>query len=437
MPTSSHRKIENEILDKIIDSANIVKTMNESLWVGDHNHKTIYINPIFEKVSGYSLEEAIGKDCTFFFDEEGKRIIENHHKLRKTGKSSQYEANMITKSGKVIPLLISGCPTKSGGTIGVFTNLTRIKRLSAQERVNQQILRFSTEAFVILDKNRKIKLWSNGASRIFGHKEDEVLDQSIDIIIPKDEADANQKIIDEVGKKGHVKNVGGRRLTKSGDIIDVLVSVTKVSDDKENLIGYLIIYRDVTQQKRTSDELQKRFETIQDAYKELGLQRRHLDYLYEIIDCAVNDNTSLESLEKLIVSALCLLTKCDGTVLRLYDEKKDLLKLKACFGVSQQWLTKDKVKFENSLAQEAFENKRPIIIDDVDINPKHQGQSLLKSHKFKTIVLIPLFVDHQMVGSISLYATTPSKFRLIETDFLENIGKQCSVALFVKKAVFK
>ncbi|MBI5753913.1 PAS domain S-box protein [Candidatus Peregrinibacteria bacterium] len=418
---------------KDVNAANLVKTMNECLWVGDKNHKTVYVNPLFEKTSGYSLEEAIGKDCVFFFDEEGKKIIQKHHEMRSLGKSSQYEANMTSKDGKIIPLLISGTPAKSGGTMGIFTNLTRLKRLSRQEKMTRQILKFSTEAIVILDQNREITLWSNGARQIFGYAEDEILNKNIGLVIPEEEIESNKKLLDDVWEKGHIQNIETRRQTKSGEVIDVLVSVTKVLDEKDHLIGYLVIYRDITQQKRISTELQKRFETIQDAYKELGLQRRHLDYLYEIVDCAIDPNSSLANLEKLIVSALCLLTKCDGAVLRTYDEQKKLLKLSSCFGVSQKWLNKNQIKFENSLAQEAFANKRPIIVDDIDTNPKHQGLKLLKSHNFKAMVLIALAINKKILGSISLYATDASKFRMIETDFLEKVGCQCAISLFAKK----
>ena len=289
---------------------------------------------------------------------------------------------------------------------------------------------------MILDKNRKIKLWNNAATKMFGHKETEVLNKSIDIVIPEDQKELNNRLIKQVGQKKHLKNVDLVRKTKDGNLINVSASITKITDAKNNFIGYLIIYRDITQQKRTSTELQKRFETIQDAYKELGLQKRHLDYMYEIIDAAVS-NCKLEDLERLIVSAMCLLTKSDGTILRIYDKVKSNLKLKACFGVNQKWWDKSQISFENSIAQEASENKRAVIIDDIDTHSKHQGTKLLKAHKFKTLILIPLMIEDKMIGSLSLYATDHAKFRLIETDFLENMGKQCSLALYVKMATGK
>lgn len=422
---------DRDILNKVHHSLNIADAMGGCLWLGDKYHRTLYVNSVYEKLSGYSLEECIGQQSDFCFDEESKKVIAEQHKLRKKGISSSYEATMVSKSGKRIPLLISGSPTLTGGTIGIFLDLTNVKRLDRQDKISQQVLKNSTEAFVVLNKARKVKLWTSGATKMFGYKEEEILNESIDIIIPPELAEANTALIREVDRKGHVRNVETQRLHKDGELVDVSVSVTKVIDDKKHFIGFLIIYRDITQEKRTSSELQKRFETIQDAYKELGLQKRQLDYIYEIIDAAVSSD-NLENLCKLIVSALCLLTKCDGSVLRLMNGDHKMLKLKACFGVTQKWWAKSQIKFENSIAENAFNKKRAIIIDNIDTYKKHQGGNLLKENKFKTMILIPLFIQDKFLGSISLYATTPTKFRLIETGFLEKMGKQCSLAICAK-----
>ncbi|MFH1284684.1 MAG: PAS domain S-box protein [Candidatus Peregrinibacteria bacterium] len=419
-------------IDDFVYSINILKTMNECFWMGDKNHKTIYVNPIFEKISEYSLKECIGRDCVSFFDEEGKKTINNQHRLRKSGRSSQYEATMISKNGKKIPLLISGSPTKSGGTMGIFTNLTRLKNLARQERLSEHIIKNSTEAIVVLNKKSRITMWSIGAAKMFGYKEPEILNKKLaNLVIPEDEQIQNKNLIDQVEKRKFIKNVETKRITKSGKIIDVIISVTRVTDEKDEFIGYLVIYRDITDKKKTSTELQKRFETIQDAYKELGLQRRQNDYIYELIDSAASDN-SLENLTKLIVSAACMLTKCDGSVLRFYNSETDRLKLQACIGVDTKWLSKDSILFGNSVAQEACGNKRPIIIQDISRSDKHQSIKLAEAHGFKTLIVIPLIVGSKILGSLSLYATDPSKFRLIETDFLEKFGKQCSLAIFAK-----
>lgn len=429
---------EIAILFKYRHALKLANVMNHCFWIGDEMHKTIHVNKVYQKLTEYSLEECIGQPADFCFTEDSKKIIENHHKLRKIGASSQYEAEYITKSGKIIPMLIIGAPSETGGTYGMHIDLREFKKLDSQKRISEQIIKNSIEAIVILDKNHKITMWNTGAEKMFEYKETDVLNQKIaPLLVPKELQEENKKIIAEVEEKKILRNFETKRNTASGEKVDVSLSVTKVTDKNGKFIGYLVTYRDITQQKKVSSELQKRFETIQDAYKELGLQRRHLDYLYEIIDSAISKGSNLENFSKLLVSALCMLTKCDGATLRLYAKSNNALKLKACFGVSQKWLNKDQIKFENSLAQEAFKNGRPIIIDDVDLHPKYQGVKLLKIHKFKTMILIPLYVNNEILGSISLYATSADKFRLIETDFLEKIGKQCSLSLFVKRITSK
>lgn len=428
-----HKREDREILKKVTHSISIAEAMNECLWLGDCENKTIYVNPVFERLLGYNLEECIGKPADFFLDDKSRDTVDQHHELRTKGMSSQYEVVLKSKTGKKIPVLISGAPTEMGGTIGILINLTKIKKLEQQEKINQQILKHSYEAIVILSKNRKIKLWNHGATKMFGYKETEVLNKSIDIIIPGDQKGPNQNLLAEVEKKNHIRNIETQRTNKNGERLDIYLSVTKVADDNKNLIGYLVIYRDITLQKRANEELQKRFEAIQDAYRELGLQKRQLDYLNEIVELAVS-GSSLQQLENLIVNAMCLLTKCDAATLRLFEPETSTLRLKAGFGISQQWWDKNKIKYDKSIAQDAFQKERPLIIDDIDTYSKHQGRSLLKAHKLQTMIMIPLTMSGKMLGSLSLYAQDAARFRLIETDFLQNMGKQCSLAIFAKIA---
>lgn len=425
---------DKKILEKVIDSINIAKAMNEPLWLGDKNHKTIYVNPVYEALSGYSLKECIGKPADFCFDEKSKRIIAEHHGLRKKGVSSQYEATILSKTGKRIPVLVSGAPTETGGTIGIFINLTLIKKLKEQQQMAEQIIRNSTDAIVILDEYHKIKMWNTGATKIFGYKESEVLDKHItSLLIPPDLKEENKSLVEEVEEKKFIKNFETKRKTKTGDKRDVSLSITKVTDRHGSFIGYLVTYHDITHRKRVNTELQKRFEAIQDAFKELGIQRRQSDYMYEIVEMAISKD-GLENIGKLIVSAACMLTKCDGAVLRIFDKKRKILQLYAHLGVSPQWLDKSKITFENSLAEDAYKTGRPIIIQNIDSTTKHRGIKLVKEHGFKALILIPFIIENELIGTLSMYAKDAGKFRLIETDFLERFGQQCSLALAIKIA---
>lgn len=437
MPTKTVNIDASGQLEEIVRSTNIAKTMNECLWVGDREHKTLYINPVFEKLSGYSLGESVGKDCTFFFDEEGAKTINEAHKIRKHGHSSQYEATMVSKKGEKVPLLISGAPTKNGGTIGVFVNLKDIKNLEKEKRLAQQIVKNSSEAIVVLDQKKRIKLWNSGAETLFGFTEEEAVNKKINtMLVPPEKLEENEQIIEEIETKDFIKNYETQRMNKKGNTIDVSFSVTKVTDENKQFIGYLVIYRDITDRKNLSDQLQKRFESIQDAYKELGFQKRQNDYFFEISEAATS-KSSLRSLCQLVLSAATMLTKCDGSTLRIYKDESGSIELLSSLGVEENWKGRNRMTFVNSLAEEAFKKQRPIIIHDLETAPKFRGQKIAKQHGFRSCIVIPLILGKKFIGNISLYSADPGQFRLIETDFLEKFANQCALAIFAKLQIKK
>ncbi len=128
------RNFNQKVLKEIFNPDDTIRIIQEPLWVGDKNHKTIYVNEVFEKVTGYKFSEAIGKECWHFFDEESSKTINRNHALREKGKASSYEAKMIAKNGEIIPVLVHGTPTTYGGTFGIFSDMRELKKLEQKEK---------------------------------------------------------------------------------------------------------------------------------------------------------------------------------------------------------------------------------------------------------------------------------------------------------------
>lgn len=431
MPTKLRDK-EN-IVEELVKLPNVTKNMNECLWLGDRRHRTLYVNPAFERMSGYKLKDCLNKDWHSFFDENTVKKMEKT--MKKEGETANFEGVMVTKKGKSIPMMINNSSVGEDRVMGICTNIADVKTMSKRQAIADQIIRNSREAIVIMDKQQKVQLWNTGAQRLFGYDEVEMLDKNLDeMILPEGKEFESKKLIEEVEKNNFVQNAEISRRTKSGELADLSLSLSKVKDEKGEYIGYMAIYQDISQQKQLNEELQKRFEAIQDAYKELGLQKREIDYIYEINNATVDDE-NVEVLANIVVSAASLLTKADAAVLRLLTDDKKFLKLIACTGVHAKWWDNNKVPYENSIMKDAIDQRRALIVDNVASSARFKGTKLLKEHKFSTMISIPLVVHREVIGSLNLYTTNTSKFRLIETDFLENFGNQCAISLYVKLRV--
>jgi len=432
-------KLHEEIEESEKKFRQLVEHMNEGLWVGNPEHDTVYVNPKFAEMAGLTQEECLKIDCFGFYDKESKQIIHEQHNLRPSGKSSQYELTMLSRNGEKIPLLCSGAPIP-GGTVGIFTDLSKIKEtekqikeLSKSDRLLAHISNSSIDAIVSLDRNLVIQTWNLGAEKMFGYEKAEAIGKNIKMLLPPEKLKKGEleQIVKMCLEKGFVRNFETTRLKKDGKEVSVAISATKLTDEKDRFMGFGIIYHDITYQKKAEKELQMRFESMQNAYLELGTQRRQLDYLLEALNITVGDE-QFPNIENYIVNAATMLTKANGATLRLFNEKDGSLHLKTASGVSPEWWGKSKIPFKNSIAERAFQNRQPLFIDDIQNNPSYSSPRLAAEHNFRSCLVIPLYVKSTYIGNLSLYSSNRNKLHLLDNSFIANFGKQASLALLTQ-----
>lgn len=112
----------------------IVDHMTESLWIWDKKNKTIYTNKIFCELTGYSLEEIIWENYNIFWDEESNELIKKLNDESTQTENKKYEANLKTKSGKIIPVLCSWSSTQNWWMVLTISDLRELKSLKEVEQ---------------------------------------------------------------------------------------------------------------------------------------------------------------------------------------------------------------------------------------------------------------------------------------------------------------
>jgi PAS domain S-box-containing protein len=111
------------------------------------------------------------------------------------------------------------------------------------------IVEFSEDAILSNDLNGRITSWNPAASRILGYSADEMIGQPIRRIIPP-ELDGDEEMIQENIRSGeNVEHFETVRLTKSGERIDVLMTISPLRDELGTVVGASKILHDISAKK--------------------------------------------------------------------------------------------------------------------------------------------------------------------------------------------
>ena len=134
--------------------------------------------------------------------------------------------------------------------------LRRTERESAK-RINEiaAIVQSSDDAILSKDLSGYIKSWNPAASRIFGYAQEEILGKSILLLIPEELRSEEKVILEKIRAGESIDHYETVRITKSGERLNVSLSISPVRDENGTIIGASKTLRDITGKKRLEASL--------------------------------------------------------------------------------------------------------------------------------------------------------------------------------------
>ena len=148
-------------------------------------------------------------------------------------------------------------------------NVTEIKALYIQQATllqelheSEQRLRWlasivesSDDAIVSKNLDGVITSWNRGAERVFGYTAEEAIGQPITLVVPQDRQDEERAILTRIRRGERIEHFETVRQRKHGSLIVVSLTVSPVKDAEGRTVGASKIARDITEQKRSQEQI--------------------------------------------------------------------------------------------------------------------------------------------------------------------------------------
>lgn len=211
---------------------------------------------------GFKAQDFIGRSMLELSVEPERGRDYAKQTLHGTGRYLAFESKHHRSDGTVREIEIRAGLVSYKSRVAILSiNRDVTNRRDAERKVRESEERFrlllenvTDHAIFMLDPVGQVVSWNEGAERITGFAEEEIVGRSFAVLYPSEQvaAGAPQRYLDVAavtGRSEHEDSLIG----KDGRLFPAAVTLTRVIDESGTLRGFALVTRDITERKRLED----------------------------------------------------------------------------------------------------------------------------------------------------------------------------------------
>jgi len=422
--------------DEVKRLAHIIEEASEAIVQTDVDGNIVYVNPFFEEITGYTLDEAVGGNPRILkSNKQDEAFYKNLWDTITSGHT--WRGNFVNKrkDGSLYHEAATIFPIKNSN--GKITNYAAVKRDISEQVIVEQAILESERRYRLLADNVTDVIWtmnlegrftyiSPSVEALRGYTPEEALQQSIEEALTPESLQMVlpniQNIFTIIRSGEKLEEIPITELEqpcKDGGTVWVEAITNIMYDDDGNAIGILGLTRNITERKRAQEEIS--------AYS------RFQNLLNEITLTAIRQSDFQEMLQ-LLADRVGELLYADGCYITLWDEKSRRVFPVAAYGPlrdSYQSITLPEPD-EPTLTASVLEIEKPLAVTDV-FNSPYISPKIAAQFPAKSQLALPLIANEQKLGAALIAFNKPHEFTANEIRLGEQAANQIALAVLKAK----
>lgn len=434
------------LLESVAVNANDAIVITEAEPIDKPGPRIIYVNEAFTKMTGYSLEEVLGKTPRILQGPKSDRTTLN--KIRQALKNWQpIVVELINyrkdRSSFWVENSITPVANKDGWHthwIAVQRDITERKQAEDALRLSDEVLQQLPDSVFLTDVELNIQKWTGRAQELFGYTASEAIGQPVTFLLQSELKDrTTQRILQAIQENGAFY---GELICyrKDGSEVPVEATAKTVYDSIGNPIGIVSINRDITERKRAEQE---RHQLIREQVARLeaevqGLKSAFLAQASTVLASSLDYETTLASVAKLAVPYLA-----DWCAIDILGENQAIRRVAVVHNepskIELGWELSRRYPIDLNASDgvaKVLRTGKPLIYNEmtdsdlIAIAHDEEHLRLLRDFKLKSSIIVPLVARDRTIGAITLItAESERQYNSTDLSLVEDLGLRAALAV--------
>lgn len=255
------------ILEKAINSTNVGVLITDAQ---AEDNPIIFANRGFTKLTGYSEEEILGKNCRFLQnDDRDQEGVYDIHEFIQDGEPGRSIIRNYKKDGTPFWNELSVAPVKNTSDevthfVGIQNDVSKLLETQQELKEEKELLRLVTENSTDMISRHTLDgtylFVTSSCEQLMGYNPDELIGRNaFDFIHPEDreKVDKAHKVLHDDNEGANTVTVTCRKRTKTGDYKWVeIVSRASVNPENNTIVEVQANTRDITKRKQYEHDLE-------------------------------------------------------------------------------------------------------------------------------------------------------------------------------------